>query len=229
MDNETQLQGGWTGERDEQTRALLERAHDPSRVLALSDGVFSIIITLLVLEIHVPELTQGHTLTEALAGVRPSFNAFVVTFILTGLYWVGHRDLFALIRRTDRGRLRPGVASRPGMGPAAYVSHVADNLRIWSERLAGARLAGVTGVPGYDQDLLAQARTTTSSPLPARCGCWAGLLAPGWSRWKPRWPREWCCSTLLAEHCGPRTSRATTRTTPSITCGMSTARRLQAT
>jgi hypothetical protein len=42
--------------------------------------------------------------------------------------------------------------------PVAYVSHVADNLRIWSERLAGARLAGVTGVPGYDQDLLAQAR-----------------------------------------------------------------------
>jgi hypothetical protein len=48
MDNETQLQGGRTGERDEQTRALLGLAHDPSRVLALSDGVFAIIITLLV-------------------------------------------------------------------------------------------------------------------------------------------------------------------------------------
>jgi uncharacterized membrane protein len=72
-------------------------------VLALSDGVFAIIITLLVLEIHVPELAQGHSLNEALAEVRPSFNAFVITFILTGMYWVGHRDLFALIRRTDRG------------------------------------------------------------------------------------------------------------------------------
>jgi uncharacterized membrane protein len=73
------------------------------RVLALSDGVFAVVITLLVLEIHVPELTQGHSLAEALAEVRPSFNAFAVTFILTGMYWVGHRDLFALIRRTDRG------------------------------------------------------------------------------------------------------------------------------
>jgi uncharacterized membrane protein len=72
-------------------------------VLALSDGVLAVVITLLVLEIHVPELTQGHSLAEALAEVRPSFNAFVVTFILTGMYWVGHRDLFALIRRTDRG------------------------------------------------------------------------------------------------------------------------------
>jgi uncharacterized membrane protein len=73
------------------------------RVLALSDGVFAVVITLLVLEIHVPELTQGHSLAEALEEVRPSFNASVVTFILTGMYWVGHRDLFALIRRTDRG------------------------------------------------------------------------------------------------------------------------------
>ena len=88
---------------DEATRAMLERTHDPARVLALSDGVFAIIITLLVLEIHVPELTQGHSLNQALAELRPSLIAFVISFILAGMYWVGHRDLFALIRRTDRG------------------------------------------------------------------------------------------------------------------------------
>jgi uncharacterized membrane protein len=97
------VQAGRTQERDAQAKALLERTHDPARVLALSDGVFAVVITLLVLEIHVPELTQGHALAEALAEVRPSFNAFVVTFILTGMYWLGHRDLFALIRRTNRG------------------------------------------------------------------------------------------------------------------------------
>ena len=90
------------GERDDQ-RAMLERVHDPARVLALSDGVFAIIITLLVLEVHVPELTQGHTLNEALAELRPSLTAFVISFVLAGMYWVAHRDLFALIRRTDRG------------------------------------------------------------------------------------------------------------------------------
>jgi uncharacterized membrane protein len=94
------------GRAREDTRSasdLAERLHDPARVLALADGVFAIIITLLVLEIHVPELTQGHTLNEALAEIRPSFIAFVISFILAGMYWVGHRDLFALIRRTDRG------------------------------------------------------------------------------------------------------------------------------
>jgi uncharacterized membrane protein len=90
-------------EVDERTRELLERLHDPVRVLALSDGVFAILITLLVLEIHVPELTEGHSLNQALAEIRPSLVAFVISFILAGMYWVGHRDLFALIRRTDRG------------------------------------------------------------------------------------------------------------------------------
>jgi uncharacterized membrane protein len=87
----------------ETAKALAERLHDPARVLALSDGVFAIIITLLVLEIHVPELTQGQSLNQALAEIRPSLTAFVISFILAGMYWVGHRDLFALIRRTDRG------------------------------------------------------------------------------------------------------------------------------
>jgi uncharacterized membrane protein len=92
-----------TPEEVDAHKATLERLHDPARVLALSDGVFAIIITLLVLEVHVPELTQGHSLNEALRELRPSLIAFVISFILAGMYWVGHRDLFALIRRTDRG------------------------------------------------------------------------------------------------------------------------------
>ncbi|MGW8331157.1 hypothetical protein ACWGLE_25050 [Streptomyces sp. NPDC055897] len=48
---------------------------------------------------------------------------------------------------------------------AAYVSHVADNLRNWAERLAGARLAGACHVADYDQDLLAQARCYNDASL----------------------------------------------------------------
>jgi uncharacterized membrane protein len=79
-----------------------DRLHDPARVLALSDGVFAIILTLLVLEIHVPDLSAGQTLGEALAEVRPSFIAFLISFVVVAIAWAGHRDLFAHIRRTDR-------------------------------------------------------------------------------------------------------------------------------
>jgi len=80
-----------------------ERAHDPSRVLVLSDGVCAIIITLLVLEVHVPEdLHPGETLLTELRAIRPSIVAFLISFVVVAIAWVGHRDLFTAIRRTDR-------------------------------------------------------------------------------------------------------------------------------
>jgi uncharacterized membrane protein len=87
---------------DDAQRQRYERGHDPARVLALSDGVFAIILTLLVLEIHVPDLGHGESLRVALREVRPSFVAFLISFVVVAIAWAGHRDLFSLIRRTDR-------------------------------------------------------------------------------------------------------------------------------
>ena len=87
---------------DERARQSYERTHDPSRVITLSDGVFAIILTLLVLEIHVPELAGGQTLADALDEVRPSFSAFLISFVVVAIAWAGHRDIFSLVRRTDR-------------------------------------------------------------------------------------------------------------------------------
>jgi uncharacterized membrane protein len=81
---------------------VYDRGTDPFRVVAFSDAVFAIIITLLVLEIHVPELTGGQSLTDALDEIRPSLIAFLISFVVVAIAWAGHRDLFALIRRTDR-------------------------------------------------------------------------------------------------------------------------------
>jgi uncharacterized membrane protein len=87
---------------EERELQRFDRLHDPARVLGLSDGVFAIIITLLVLEIHVPDLAGGQTLREAIAEVRPSFIGFLISFVVVAISWAGHRDLFAHIRRTDR-------------------------------------------------------------------------------------------------------------------------------
>ncbi len=88
--------------KDERAQARSERNHDPSRLLALSDGVFAIILTLLVLELQIPELSNGEGLREALRETRPSFIAFLISFVVVAMAWAGHRDLFNLIRRTDR-------------------------------------------------------------------------------------------------------------------------------
>ncbi|MER7398487.1 hypothetical protein ABT381_23605 [Streptomyces sp. NPDC000151] len=69
----------------------------------------------------------------------------------------------ALVEGRSGGERHPELVWTSG----AYVSHVADNLRNWAERLAGARLAGALEVPGYDQDLLAEARCYQDIPLAA--------------------------------------------------------------
>jgi len=88
----------------EQAQELLERRRDPARVMALTDGIFAIIMTLLVLDIHVPQISAGESLSSAfLKDVWPSVVVFVISFVLTGLYWVAHRDMFNLVRGVDRG------------------------------------------------------------------------------------------------------------------------------
>jgi uncharacterized membrane protein len=79
-----------------------ERRNDPARVLALSDGVFAIAMTLLVFQLQVPSLTGGQTVGVALQQVWPTFVAFAISFIVVAIAWEGHRDLFSLIKRTNR-------------------------------------------------------------------------------------------------------------------------------
>ena len=77
-----------------------------SRIEAFSDGVFAIIITLLVLEIHVPQL-QGKDISAALAisllAMAPKFLTYTLSFILVSIWWVAHHHLFHVVKRSDRG------------------------------------------------------------------------------------------------------------------------------
>ena len=79
-----------------------QRNVSPGRLLAFTDGVFAIIITILVLELKVPDLASGQSLNEALSEIRPTFVSFVISFLLVGMYWVGHRSSFTQVRYIDR-------------------------------------------------------------------------------------------------------------------------------
>lgn len=86
---------------DDTTDAALRRG-SPSRVLAFSDGVFAIVITILVLEVGVPPDLAERPLREAIEQTGPELVAWVISFLLTGMYWVWHRDLFAQVRAVNR-------------------------------------------------------------------------------------------------------------------------------
>lgn len=77
---------------------------DTSRTEAFSDGVFAIAITLLILEIKVPELSEntGRTgLLSALLAAWPSLLAFVISFVSILVMWINHHEVFGLIERVN--------------------------------------------------------------------------------------------------------------------------------
>ena len=75
----------------------------PGRMEAFSDGVFSIIVTLLVLDLRVPRTTAlgGASLGYALAQQWPMYAAFVLSFLQVGVVWANHHTMFHYIHRTD--------------------------------------------------------------------------------------------------------------------------------
>ncbi len=77
------------------------RMASPDRLLAFTDGVFAIIITILVLDIRVPDFGSGQALSRSLDELRPTFVSFVISFLLVGMYWIWHRGAFAVVRYVD--------------------------------------------------------------------------------------------------------------------------------
>jgi len=77
------------------------------RVVFFSDAVFAIVITLLVLELKVPHLTEHNepALQHALFDLLPNVVGFVVSFLIIGLMWVEHHRIFRYIADYDGGLL----------------------------------------------------------------------------------------------------------------------------
>ena len=95
---------------------------------AFSDGVFAIAITLLVLDLRVPEVGEG-SLTHALGKQWPADASYAVSFLTIGILWINHHGLMRHIERCDRTLLSLNifllmmVAVLPY--PTALISHYA--------------------------------------------------------------------------------------------------------
>jgi len=74
---------------------------ETARMEAFSDGVFAIAVTLLVLELHVPKVEPGGSLSEALLRMWPSYFGYVVSFFTILVMWINHHRLFRLVCRSD--------------------------------------------------------------------------------------------------------------------------------
>ena len=84
-------------------------AHDEGflplhRSEALTDGIFAVAMTLLVIELKLPDHGLVHSADElagALAALIPKSVSWVLSFFVLALFWIGHHRAFAFVRRTD--------------------------------------------------------------------------------------------------------------------------------
>ena len=90
--------------RERTARRREENEIEFSRIVAFSDGVFAIAITLLVLNLSVPEHLHGDDLNQVLWEQRQDLFAYVISFAVIGRFWIVHHRFFASVIGFD-GRL----------------------------------------------------------------------------------------------------------------------------
>jgi uncharacterized membrane protein len=78
-----------------------------SRLEAFSDGVLAIIITIMVLELKVPE---GHTFSDLVRTTAFGLPTYLLTFVYVGIYWNNHHHMFSLVRHVSGGVLWANLA-----------------------------------------------------------------------------------------------------------------------
>jgi len=83
----------------------LKKEFQLERLILFSDAVFAIAITLLVIEIKIPEIKvniSDKALLKALGELTPKFIGFFISFWLIGLYWTVHHGIFGFVVNYNR-------------------------------------------------------------------------------------------------------------------------------
>ena len=91
-----------------------ETSLSKNRIEALTDGVFAVVMTLLVLDISIPQISSNHAaagsgaavigaeLLKRLRDLWPEIFSFGISFIVLAIYWMAHHRQFHYIKHSDR-------------------------------------------------------------------------------------------------------------------------------
>jgi len=74
------------------------------RIEALVDGIFAVAMTLLVIELKLPEHVQATSSAEllhVLGDLAPTFGSWIISFLVLAIFWVGNHRLYSYVRHVD--------------------------------------------------------------------------------------------------------------------------------
>ncbi len=109
------------------------------RVEALTDGIYAVAMTLLVIELKLPEhggVGSADDVVAALGALLPKAFSWLLSFFVLGLFWVGHHRVFAYVKRVDSTlvvlnlielaavSLMPFASALSGEFSGVYVAHL---------------------------------------------------------------------------------------------------------
>ena len=86
--------------RVESSGVAAAQSRELDRIGAFSDGVFAIAITLLILYVEVPDVSEAE-LPQALRDLGGNLSAYAIGFTVIGMFWYGHHKLFSTLVRSD--------------------------------------------------------------------------------------------------------------------------------
>jgi uncharacterized membrane protein len=103
------------------------------RLVFFSDAVFAIAITLLALEIRLPSMGENvtdHQLLQSLLAIWQKYLSFAVSFLVIGVFWMGHHRKFRFIVRYDTNLLLLNILLLMGIAfipfPTSVISEYSD-------------------------------------------------------------------------------------------------------
>jgi uncharacterized membrane protein len=116
---------------------------DLGRIVAFTDGVMAVAITLLVLNLEVPTV-PGDELNDALVDLIPSLIAYLLSFALVGRFWVIHHRLFETLRAFDSRLMTLNLAFLTLIALVPFSTNLYD--RYTQEPVAVAVLGATLGL-----------------------------------------------------------------------------------
>ena len=182
-------------------KPVVQPLTETGRIQALTDGVYAIAMTILILNLHVPQVAQsGPDLIHALWGISSLFTNFVISFLLLAIFWVVHHQHFYHIKRADTKLLWinifsllfvvliPFTTSVYGEYPGLTVAAIFFEANIlvlglikyvqWSYATTDRRLVD----PDLDQAIIDQSkRLGLVTPAVSVVAIGAAFISPDWS------------------------------------------------
>jgi len=93
-------------EEKEEIREEIKKEFQLERMILFSDAVFAIVITLMAIEIHLPESEHSMTRPELISALKyllPVIISYIISYTFIGTVWYQHLKIFGLLKSFDGG------------------------------------------------------------------------------------------------------------------------------